>query len=236
MRTRRVPELVAIPLIIFAFAATSAFAESEGSGAPPEVIETKQSPAAGEAPVDPPEPDDSSNDESDDMRGYVWIGGMTGFDMRLGDSINELGLDGAGIVDVKPGVGFSARFGGRSPHVGFEFSIDAIPKFRAEANDFTAFEYTHVYTGMNLRFYPLRPDSGRIHPNFIVGGGYDYLILKAQGDRRSFAGGVVRGGAGIDFDLTKQIALSLDSTYVLPFGDIEKTDYLTFGWGLLFRF
>ena len=33
-----------------------------------------------------------------------------------------------------------------------------------------------------------------------------------------------------------RIALSLDSTYVWPFGQTRNTEYVTLGWGVLFRF
>jgi opacity protein-like surface antigen len=46
----------------------------------------------------------------------------------------------------------------------------------------------------------------------------------------------MRFGGGLEFYATKHIVLTLDTDYVLPFGDLENLDYVTIGWGLQYRF
>jgi len=46
-----------------------------------------------------------------------------------------------------------------------------------------------------------------------------------------------RAGLGLDFYLTRNIAISVDGTYVLPMSKkLNHLDYGSVGWGLLFRF
>ena len=48
-----------------------------------------------------------------------------------------------------------------------------------------------------------------------------------------FAG---RVGGGLDFYLTRNIALSAEVAYVIPTGRLADLNYLTFGGQLMFRF
>ena len=46
----------------------------------------------------------------------------------------------------------------------------------------------------------------------------------------------VRTGGGIDFYATSEVILSLEMTYVIPFGRFEHLDYLSLGLGLRYHF
>jgi hypothetical protein len=46
----------------------------------------------------------------------------------------------------------------------------------------------------------------------------------------------MRFGGGIDLYATKHVVVSAEVDYVLPFGDLENLDYLSFGLGLQYRF
>jgi len=221
-----------------ALAAGSADAESGAAGTPPENAERS---AGGDSPAEPAEPSSPSAAEPDRMRAYVWVGGMNGFDVKFADSIVQFcGLGCTPPADVDPGIGFSLRFGGRGRHVGVEAEADFIRGFDVEHSAPTFDEldyYSRFYLGLNLRLYPWAPSASRIHPNVIVGGGWDFMILRTHAlESWALNGGSIRAGAGVDFDLTDRIALSIDSTYVLPFGQTRNSDYVTLGWGVLFRF
>ena len=48
---------------------------------------------------------------------------------------------------------------------------------------------------------------------------------------------VIRSGAGLDVYLTRNIAISLDATYVFAVSNaLDDLDYVSFGLGLLYRF
>ena len=48
---------------------------------------------------------------------------------------------------------------------------------------------------------------------------------------------LLRAGGGVDIYLTRNIAISLDATYAFPVSnDLNDLDYVSFGWGFLFRF
>ncbi len=166
---------------------------------------------------------------------YVQLGGLTGFDIEVGDTLSGV-VPGLGNVDVKPGTGLSLRVGGRSEYWGIEALLDAIPNFRIQSGGVTRAKYGQVIAGGNLRLF--LPVSQRIQPSVIAGGGYGFFVLKgADGTRvESFGGGTVRAGGGVDFYFTERVALALDSTYVWTLGDIEGSDYVTFGWGLRYHF
>ena len=175
------------------------------------------------------------------IRPYLGVGGLTGFDVKLADSIVQFcGIGCTPPAEVDPGLGFSLRFGGRSSHVGAEIATEMLTGFDVEHSGPTLDEldrYTQLHVGANLRLYPFGRWQKRIHPHVIVGGGYNFMILTTLAQETwGLNGGVVRAGGGVDFDLTDRIALSLDSTYVRTFGGIENSDYVTLGWGLLFRF
>ena len=47
----------------------------------------------------------------------------------------------------------------------------------------------------------------------------------------------MRLGGGFDIDLTRNIAINVDATYVVPVSSvIDDMDYVSVGWGVLFRF
>ena len=48
---------------------------------------------------------------------------------------------------------------------------------------------------------------------------------------------VIRAGAGLDVYLTRNIAISVDATYVFATSnDLDELEWVSFGWGLLYRF
>ncbi len=118
---------------------------------------------------------------------------------------------------------------------GFDLSNDSASSIEAE----TLLGFT------NLRLYPL---GGRIQPFVTGGAGFLWANLDCRdlagapmdcggagfGDREvAFAG---RFGGGLDFYLTKHIALSGELAYVMPTGDLRDMRFLTFGAQLMFRF
>lgn len=165
---------------------------------------------------------------------YVAFGGTVGVDMAGAASFNASGVSPVAIDDIGAGIGFNARLGNRSRNFGLEALIEAIPNFKGKAGGSELFKYSHVTLGGNARFYL---PFGRIHPNALVGGGYDLLTIRSNGGGSGTdGGGQVRAGGGIDFFVNEDVALTTDVAYAWTFGDIEGTDFLAIGFGFLYLF
>lgn len=82
--------------------------------------------------------------------------------------------------------------------------------------------------------------TGRYQPFVLLGGG----IMTADYDAkvRGFSDGsretnfAMRFGGGVDLYATKHVVVSLETDYVIPFGNVGPLDYLSFGLGLQYRF
>jgi hypothetical protein len=76
----------------------------------------------------------------------------------------------------------------------------------------------------------------RFQPFATVGFGYLEVDVPSGVDSDDWDF-VARFGGGLDVYVTRNIAISVDATYVLPVTeDLEDLDYLSVGWGVLFRF
>ena len=47
---------------------------------------------------------------------------------------------------------------------------------------------------------------------------------------------VIKGGLGVDINLNRQWTITLESTYVKPYGDLSDLSYINFGWGIRYNF
>jgi len=65
-------------------------------------------------------------------------------------------------------------------------------------------------------------------------GAYELTDLGASTDRILWE--LARFGGGLDFYITESIVASAGVDYLLPTGDVEDLDYVSFGWGLQYRF
>jgi hypothetical protein len=82
----------------------------------------------------------------------------------------------------------------------------------------------------------LPPLASRFQP--FATGGFGYLNLSLDGppdlEDWDFIG---RLGGGLDVYLTRNIVISVDTTYVIPVSDdFDELDYFSVGWGVMFRF
>jgi opacity protein-like surface antigen len=93
----------------------------------------------------------------------------------------------------------------------------------------------------NVKGYLL---TGRYQPFLKVGGGVMTAESKFKDDNvvlplprneseNAFA---MRFGGGVDLYATKNIVVSLEADYVLPFGNLDDLDYVSIGWGVQYRF
>lgn len=103
-------------------------------------------------------------------------------------------------------------------------------------------EFDPIVVTANVKGYLL---TGRYQPFLLIGAG----AMTADANLRDPVGLIFTGinsesdnafamrfGGGIDLYATKNVVLSVDADYVLPFGNLDSLDYVTIGWGIQYRF
>ena len=186
-----------------------------------------------------PGPALSQNDDFDRSGFYVGVGlggaAYTKVENDLEDSLAALGY--AFSVDIEVPAGLDARAGYRfHPRIAGEVQLQWFPKAQIEIEDIDALDLeTLVFTG-NAKGYLL---TGRFQPFLLVGGGLmhfdvkDDLGLGAREKGNAFA---ARFGGGMDVYLNRNFVVALDTGYVLPTGDADGLDHVSFSLGLQYRF
>lgn len=170
---------------------------------------------------------------------YAGLAGSVAFE-DFDSGLTLPGLAGAPISvaygDFDPSLGLHARGGYRlHPNVAAEVHLEWLSGFdgsvRIGGGAPMNATLEALAFGANLKLYPLR---GRFQPFVTLGAGALQIEETGTGaDEWDFAG---RLGGGIDVYVTEQIAVSLDTTYVLPTDLLQGYEYVSFGWGLLYRF
>lgn len=194
--------------------------------------------------------------------GYLILGGLTGFDnFSTPSSVPEPSFDASfgfvlkGGARLNPFLALEAEFDYLS---GFDTIVDitGVPGF---AGSGLPPSVALTIDGGNVTFnavayFPL----GRIQPKAIVGLGgmwaelrstnvtstvcypgyywYGWYCSGAYTNIGNEGGFVMRFGGGADVYLSESFALTLDATYVLPFGSISDLGYTNLNWGVKFDF
>jgi opacity protein-like surface antigen len=172
---------------------------------------------------------------------YVGASGIYALDMALEDAVEEAASQsesGAGLkVKVEGNFGIQGRLGYRIlPHFAVELQAEYIFPFDVEAGGAKIAEYDALTATANAKL--ILATKG-IQPYLLAGGGIMYASVEDKvglGVSEDGLGPVFRGGGGIDFYLTESIVVSVESTYVLPFEEVDELDYLSIGLGLQYRF
>jgi hypothetical protein len=96
---------------------------------------------------------------------------------------------------------------------------------------------------MNTKIYPLarafEQDSvlARFQPFAQVGVGWQWAQRKGFGLPKNNTGDIVgRFGGGLEVYLTENFALTGNAVYALSGGKVDDFRYLSFGWGVQWRF
>jgi hypothetical protein len=155
---------------------------------------------------------------------YVGAAGTVGVPASLDDELDE-------------SLGLHARVGCRGEWAGGEVHFEWLEGFDAEgpgSNKLDAWTMT-----VDGKLYPLGildkqlpPLAKRFQPFATVG--FGYIDFDGYIDDWDFVG---RFGGGLDVHLTRHFALSVDASYVMPVTDeLEDLDYVSVGWGFLYRF
>lgn len=165
---------------------------------------------------------------------YLGAGLVGGFSTRLESELHE--IPGVTDVEVDPSVGLTARVGVRvTPNIAVEAHYEWMDDFETSvAGNEIADTQTQALTG-DVKGYLA---TGRVQPYLMAGAGF--LTAKSDDPRTNFqrtdTGFAARVGGGIEFYLTENVGLSVDTSYVLPTGDVKDLDYISAGAGVFFRF
>lgn len=164
---------------------------------------------------------------------------------RLGDDVEKrLGLAGASSSDVDDSIGFDGRLGYRlHPRLAIEGQFEWVNNFEIDTQSAfgksTSEQRLFALTG-NVKYFLLK---GRIQPFLTAGAGWGRSTLELAGNGPNGRlrdvredGLVTRWGAGVDLYGSRDVALSIDATYVLPTGPLEEMDYLSIGASLVLLF
>ena len=147
-------------------------------------------------------------------RYYIGLAGLTSF--NTGDNAS----------DTDPSLGVAVRFGGRvHSRVAVEVQGEWNDRFDFEGDGhLTAWAVTGAARGYML--------TGRIQPYGILGGGIIQVREFGGGSASSDLGFAARGGLGLDYYLTRDLAISLSATYTRPVGDPDDYDFVQLTWGI----
>lgn len=155
-----------------------------------------------------------------------------------GDLLGGHYTDEPSGVDVDTAFGFDLYAGFRvHPNFAFEGEFEMLPDADVEVSGFgdVADLQTWTLTANSKLFFV----TGRVQPHLKFGMG----IMNAELDADGGAGGdeddtafTVKFGGGLDYYLTGNVVLSAGLDYVIPTGDLDDLDYLSFGGGAQYRF
>lgn len=147
-------------------------------------------------------------------RYYIGVSGLTAF--NTGDNAS----------DTDPSLGVAVRFGGRfHEHFAAEVGGEWNDRFDFDGDGhLTAWAATAAARGYLL--------TGRIQPYGILGAGIIQIREFGGGSASADLGFAARGGFGLDYYLTRDLALSFTATYTRPVGDPDDYDFVQLSWGI----
>jgi len=187
---------------------------------------------------------------------YVGLGGSYGIETFEDSASNDISrqlstLGYANLpldVDVDGTMGMNGQIGYRfHPHFSIESQFEWLDGFDGDVSDVTmpVGEFADVsiepwVITLSLKAHLL---TGRYQPYVSAGGGVYTLQVKLTdvgGMRVSnterindFTG---RFGGGVDVYVTENFLMTMGLSYVLPNGEASDYDYLSFTWGIGYRF
>jgi opacity protein-like surface antigen len=161
----------------------------------------------------------------------------TGLYLGLGATYTPQVFDLPSGIDATGSAGLGARVGYRlHPHVATELAFEYYDNFELDAGGVDFAEINGWTIGANAKGYPL---TGRIQPYALLGLGAlhldaeDTLGLGVSDDATEFA---ARFGAGVDLYATRNLAVNVEVSYVLPTGDLDDFPVLPLTFGVKYRF
>ena len=183
----------------------------------------------------------TAESESDYARNglYIGLGGSYAIYTELEDSTEDalFALGYVLTVDIENPVGLNARVGYRaSPHFAVEGQFEWLSKADVAIAGVDLLTVDSWILTANSKYYPL---TDRVQPFILAGLGVAQFHVEDKfgfGIEDRLTGFAFRVGGGVDFYATRNLVLAVDVSYVLGTGDINDIDFVSFGWGLQYRF
>ena len=182
----------------------------------------------------------NAQDDFDRKGFYVGVGLGGAFYTEVKDDLEKESLAALGYVipvDVEVPPGLDARVGYRfHPRLAGELQLQWFPKADIEFADVKALKLETLTLTGNVKGYLL---TGRIQPFLLVGAGLmhfdakDTLGLGVSTKGEDFA---ARFGGGVDGYLHRNLLFALDTSYVLPIGDADGLEHVSWSLGFQYRF
>jgi len=186
-----------------------------------------------------------NNDHEFDRAGtYLGLAGTAAVTTQFEDDLEKVAqavLNPGASVQVDPSLGLNARLGHRiHPRFAADIHYEWLSEFK------TTIDVPGPLGGSatvdDIGGWALTGDgkvfllTGRLQPFLLVGIGALHVDLGDFDVRQTVFSG--RFGGGIDVYATRNIAVTIDVSYVLPAEDFEgvELDYVSIGWGLQYRF
>lgn len=171
---------------------------------------------------------------------YVGAGGLGGSYTRFDDELEDQLRSGGASVSVETDAagGFEVYAGYRvHPHFAIESEFEMLTKADIAIDGLGTLATLESWslTG-NLKAFA---SSGSVQPFALIGLGAMETELEDEvglGSSVSQSGLAARFGLGIDFYVTAHVVFSIGVDYLLPTGDLEYLDYVSYGGGLQYRF
>lgn len=166
---------------------------------------------------------------------YVGLRGF-GATYSVAEDTLQDALPGAVRVDVDDLGGLAGTLGVRvSNHFALEAQFDWLATSEISATGLPAFaepELDSVSATLNAKFYAA---TGTFQPYVRVGAGVMNTRITIATADESFTGGAGRFGAGAEIYVSENIAFDVGVDYLLPGGDVEDLDYVSYGAGFVWR-
>ena len=182
-----------------------------------------------------------TQDDDFDRKGFyvgIALGGAVYTEVK--DDLEKESLAALGYVipvDVEAPPGLDTRVGYRfHPRLAGEVQFQWFPKAKIEFADVEALNLETLTLTGNVKGYVL---TGRVQPFLLVGVGLMHFDVKDElglGLRAKGEGFAARFGGGVDFYLNRNFLLALDTSYVLPTGDVDGLEHVSFSLGMQYRF
>ncbi len=186
-----------------------------------------------------------SRDEEPDEDSFTRRGILVAASLAYAHATSESDLEpDDGNLSLKNSFGLKARAGYRCHrYLSADFQAEWIEEFDGTvfpkgAGARSRFDVRSLVFTSNLRAYlPLLGD--RMQPFALVGAGVADMKTKRSvgpGRKNRETEFAVRVGGGVDFYITPNVVVTLDTDWVRPFGSLDDYDYVSGSVGAQYRF
>jgi opacity protein-like surface antigen len=159
------------------------------------------------------------NDEQYAREGvYAQVGG--GYAIENFDLPSGVDADDSLILSGRLGYRFNPNFAG-------EVLFEYLDEFELDVSGLGSLGDINGWAlSANAKIFPL---TGRVQPYGLLGFGWldaeiDLGPLGSEDDSDTMA----RFGGGVDFYMTQDLFVNVEGAYVLPFGDLDDADFISF--------